>query len=738
LKPKKILSVFLILSFYVFSIPILKINITGNKNVSVDKILTLMKTKEGIEFDERVIKDDISNLIKTGYFKDVKYTLEKKETGIELNLEVKEKPVIEKIIFEGNRALKTKKLKEISELKEGDFFNEEKVVEGIEKIRNQYYKMGYHASEIDYEVEEKDGLCILKIQINEKGKGYVSEILFEGNNIFPDKRLKKLMKIKTRKMPFIRGTYKEDILEEDIKRIKDFYNENGFIEVKIEKEIEYKEKGIIIKIFVEEGKRYFVGEIKFEGELIFNEDILRNQVLLKRGDVFNVKKNEESLRNIYKIYSDKGYIKCNVEFIPEIRGDAVNITYLINPGAIYYTEEVKIKGNKITKDKVIRREIKLEPGDKITGDKIRKSFNNLRDTNYFENIRIYPEFVEEGKANVVVDVKEREKTGLFLIGGGYSSIEKFVGMVSIQQTNFDITNPPKFIGGGQKISLSFEIGTVAKNYMFSFTEPYLFDRPIYIGPDIYRLERNWDDWDTTSTGFDLRIGRKWENFNLGFKLLSENVNLYDIQIPSIISQEGKKRKNSITTYLTYSNLDSDMFPTKGDKVRLSLEYAGLGGDIDFTKTTLENNFYYPLKNFIFHSKTMVGYINKDYDEIPIYERFFGGGIGTVRGYVERSLGPKEIDSEGVVHYLGGKFIFAQNFEMMYPLYKDVLYGIGFFDIGNVDKDWSFSNLKKGIGAGIRVNIPFFNAPVEIYYGYALDAEEGEPKGRIHIGMSFGF
>ncbi|MGB9677044.1 MAG: outer membrane protein assembly factor BamA [Candidatus Ratteibacteria bacterium] len=738
MKPKKILSVFLILSFYVFSMPILKINITGNKNVSKDKILTLMKTKEGIEFDENVLKNDISSLIKTGYFKDVKYTTEKKEKGIDLNLEVKENPIIEKIIFDGNRAIKTKKLKEILEVKEGEFFNEEKIIEGIEKIRQQYYKMGYHGSEVNYEVEEREETCVLKIEIAEKGKGYVSEILFEGNNTFSDKRLKGLMKIKKRKTPFIKGTFKEDVLEDDIKRIKSFYNENGFIDVKVEKEIEYGEKGIIIKIFVNEGKRYFAGEINFEGELIFNEDILKNQVLLKRGDVFNVKKNEESMRNIYRLYSGNGYIKCNVEFIPEIRGDTINITYLINPGSIYTTEEVKIKGNKITKDKVIRREIKLEPGDKITEDKIIKSFNNLRDINYFEDIRIYPEFIEEGKANIIVDVKEREKTGLFLIGGGYSNTEKFIGMVSIQQTNFDITNPPKFVGGGQTLSLSFEIGTIAKNYIFSFTEPYLFDRPVYIGPDIYRLERKWDDWHTNNTGFDLRIGRKWENFNLGFKLLSEKVNLSDVKIPSIIPQEGEKRKNSITTSLTYSGLDSDRFPKKGDKAKLSLEYAGIGGDISFLKTTFENNFYYPFKNFIFHSKTLIGYINKDYNEIPIYERFFGGGIGTVRGYEERSLGPKETDPQGIVHYLGGKVIFAQNFEMMYPLYKDVLYGIVFFDIGNVYQDWSLSNLKKGIGAGIRVNVPFFGAPIEIYYGYGLDAEPGEPKSRIHIGMSLSF
>jgi outer membrane protein insertion porin family len=731
---KKLLSMFLILNFSLIASPILKINISGNKNVSTEKILSLIKTRQGNDFDENLIKKDIESLIKTGYFKEINYSVEKKTDGVELNIQIKENPLIEKIIFEGNKIFKTKKLKEFFGIKEGDILVEEKVIEGIDKIREQYYKKGFQTTELEHEIEERDGKCVLKVRIIERGRGYVKEILFNGNNSFKDKILKKIMKTKERKMPFIRGTYKEDVLNDDINRIKNFYNENGFIDAKVNKEIGYEKKGLIVKIFIEEGKKYFVGDVNLEGNLIFSKDEIKKNILIKKGDVFNTKKNEESIRNIYQLYSNNGYIKCNVDFLPEIKDQTINITYFINPGEIYYAEEIKIKGNRITKDKVIRREIQLEPGDKITQEKIKKSFNNLRDTNYFENIQIYPEIVEEGKANIIVDVKEREKTGLFLIGGGYSSIDKFIGMVSVQQINFDITNPPKFVGGGQNFSLSFELGTISKNYRFSFTEPYLFDKPIYFGPDIYRMRREWDEWTETSTGFDLRIGRRWEDFTLGFKILSENVKLEDIDIPSIKYQEGEKRKNSLTTYLTYSKLDSERFPSKGDRARISLEYAGIGGDIDFVKSILENNFYYPFKNFIFHSKTYIGYINKDLEDVPIYERFFGGGIGTVRGYKERSLGPKE---DG--YCVGGNYIFAQNFEMLYPLYKDILYGIGFFDIGNVYKEWEgLSDLKKGIGAGVRVNIPFLNAPVEIYYGYGIDAEKGESKNRIHVGMSFGF
>lgn len=265
--------VFLTLNFLIFASPqILKINISGNKNVSREKILSLMKTKEGNEFDENLIKKDIEQLIKTGYFRNIKYNVEKREEGVELNIEVEENPVIEKIVFKGNKIFKTKKLKEVFDVKEGEILNEEKVISGIEKIKELYYKKGFQTTEIDYEIEKDKDKCILNIEIIERGRGYVKKIIFSGNNSISDKKLKKIMKTKERKMPFIRGTFKKDTLEEDIKRIKEFYNDSGFIEAKVDYGIEYDGKGIILNISIDEGERYFVGEIKFEGDLIFKEE----------------------------------------------------------------------------------------------------------------------------------------------------------------------------------------------------------------------------------------------------------------------------------------------------------------------------------------------------------------------------------------------------------------------------------------------------------------------------------
>ncbi len=737
-----ILLLLSLLSFSVSSFSqsyIREIKLSGNKNISEEKIFSLIKTKIGSEFSEEGIRNDIKILSQTGYFKNVGYEYKQKEDGVYLKILLEENPSIREIYFSGNKVFKKKKLLEFLGINKGEVFNEVKLKEGIEQIRQNYIKKGVNLVEISYEIKQVDEKVDIHIEIDEKGgRNCIQDIVFIGNKSFSKKELSKCIKHKRRKMPIFRGTFKEDVLEKDIESIKKFYKKNGFLDVQIEgKIIPVRHSLIKIEFNIKEGERYYLGDIDFQGNLLFSKNKLFSVLSLKnKGDVFDEEKGQENIRNILDIYYNEGYIKASVTPIPTKQDKYINITYYIEPENVYHAEEIKVKGNTKTKDKVIRREVEIYPGDIITAKKIKESWENLRDLNYFDEINIFPEFTEKESANVVVDVKEKEKTGVFMLGGGYSSVDNVVGVISIQQNNFDIKNPPRFIGGGQRIALTAEIGTEAENFTLSFTEPYFLDKPIWLGPDIYRLTHEWDDYTIERTGGDLRVGRRWDKFSFGVKLLSEKADLSDVEIPSIKYQEGDLKKNSINFSFVYNNFDSKSSPTIGDKLDLAVEYAGgiLSGDIDFIKPTIENNYYHPLGRWIFHSRTYAGWLSEDIEDIPIYERFFGGGIGTVRGYDERTLSPK--DAQG--YYVGGKTLFAQNLEMIYPLYKDILKGVLFFDIGNVSNEWDFSELKKGVGGGIKVIIPFFNAPIEVYYGYALDADPGEDKGQIHIGMSFGF
>ncbi|MCM8820902.1 MAG: outer membrane protein assembly factor BamA [Candidatus Omnitrophica bacterium] len=719
------------------------IEVSGNKNVSKEKILILMKLKPGGQFNEGILREDIKKIAESGFFSSVSYEIGSSDKGIDVKIIVVENPVVKSIYFKGNNVFKTKDLIEYLGVNKGDILNEIKLISGVEKIKEKYREKQFYFVEVDYDTLEKEEGVILNVLINEQGRRYVSRIAFEGNKVFSDNRLRGLMKIKQRNIPFIRGSFKPDVFEKDIRTIENFYRENGFLNTKVKGtvSIDTKSKGLKIEISVEEGQKYYVGDIKFEGNFLADEKELRNKLSLKKkGDVFNRKLADENLRNLSVFYINRGYLKVKISEIP-ITGekpDIINIIYSIEPGDIYTAGEVIVRGNYKTKDKVIRREVKILPGDKITSEKLQKSFNNLFDLNYFDKINIYPEFTGENTADIVVDVEEKEKTGMFLIGGGYSSVEDVVGMISISQSNFDITNPPKFVGGGQSISLMMQLGTEVDSYKLSFTEPYFLDKPVWFGVDLYRMRRLFTDYTDKRTGGALRIGKRWEKSSLGFTGRIEEITLSDIDIPSITSQEGDYRKNSITGTFLYSALDRKRAPNRGIRSEVSLEYAGdtLGGDVNFLKPVLENDIYYPLGKWTFHSKTYAGAVEEigDTEEIPIYERFFGGGIGTVRGYKERSLGPKDGD-----YPLGGQAVFAQNFELIYPLYQDILKGVLFFDFGNVWEDWdSINELRKGVGAGIKVVIPFLNAPIEIYYGYALDRKEDEPETRWHIGMWFGF
>ena len=269
-----------------------------------------------------------------------------------------------------------------------------------------------------------------------------------------------------------------------------------------------------------------------------------------------------------------GFIATTIVPIPEKRGSAMHFTYRISPGEKFTIAEVRVVGNTVTKDKVIRREITLAPGDLFSGSKVQKSFNKLRDLDYFEKIDIYPKVSGDTTADLFVDVKEKERTGLFAFGGGYSSLEDIVAYLSIEQRNFDIGNWPSFRGAGQDLKLWFQFGETSTGFNLGFTEPWFLDRPISFGPDLFSFTYDWDEYEEKHTGGDLRLRRRWEDFSVGLKLRSEDVKLSDILIPEFANQAGKKRVNTVTLDYVYQGIDRIVLPTKGDRFSISLEYAG--------------------------------------------------------------------------------------------------------------------------------------------------------------------
>lgn len=740
-----LISLFFLNLTYASTSTVDSIIIKGNKTVSSTKISLMLRTKEGVPFDEQLWKKDIQGLMSTGFFSSVRYEIKQQEKGLEIILLIEEYPRIESIKFIGAKSLKKNELEKVIEIKKGDYCSETLVNSAIEKLKKTYEDKGiYYTSITTSTTPSTEDRVVLTFNIDEgEKKLYVEKILFSGNNAFNSNLLRKKMKIKQRKMPFIRGTFKPDILENDIERIKRFYNDNGYPECKIDRDVSIKDIWATVIIKIDEGEKYYFGSTEFSGSLIFTSEKLKKTIEYREGEGYSQTKMDKTLSNIFRLYADDGYINPEILPIPEIKDSRINYKIMINPRQQVHVNEINIKGNTITKDKVIRREMTINPGEVFSGTKVRKSFNNIADLQYFEEIDIVPEATDDERfVDLNVSVKERERTGLFTFGAGYSSVEKSVGFISIEQRNFDISNPPYFRGAGQSMKLEAMLGGITKHFILSFTEPYLFDRPISFGPDVFVTERSWDNYSEKHNGFDIRVGRRWENFSLGFKIMTDDVKLSDIKIPEFQNQAGSNRINSLTTSLAFQNLDRRIMPKNGDLAELSIEYAGgfLGSDIEYWKATFTNDYYRSFGKWVFHSKTYAGSVDKlgSTKDVPLYERFFGGGIGTVRGYKERELGQRSVNGKD---FLGGKSIFAQNLEMMYPLSgeNEILWAVVFFDAGNVwTEDFDFGDLKQSAGIGLRIKVPIMPVPIQIDYGWALNPDSWQDKGRLHIGFTLGF
>jgi len=724
--------------------PIVKVEIRGNARISEHRILLLLKSRPGADFSETVLRDDTRRLAESGLFSTVSSSFQRTEQGVVVRFTVVEQQVISSVSIKGLRRMKEKEARSLLGFAAGDTYDPARCAAGARALEDALQEKGLPLASVRSEASPaQDGLAVTVI-VEEGPKAGIIDISFEGVTAFSVSTLKKQMKTRERRALFFRGTLKKHVLEEDCAALQRFYRQRGYLDMQVTKtSITPQKKGVCITLTISEGPAYTLGKVTFTGSLLVPEDTLRGLLSLTReGTVFDGVAAEKDLAALRSFYFNRGHIRAIVEQIPSPgdRPDRINLTYSVAPGDVYTVGAVTIKGNTRTKDKVIRREVALSPGDIFSGAGLTKSFTNLRDLNYFEGISISPEATAEtGIADIAVTVQERERTGIMSFGGGYSSVDGPVGFFSIEQTNFDITNPWHFVGGGQNMKFWVQLGSEQTSYSLSFTEPYFRDRPVWLGVDLFKYKRDWTDYDEDRAGGGLRIGRRWDRWSLGFSPVLEEISITDVVPPSLTA--GTWREHSLTTRLGYRSLDSRRHPTEGWDTSLELKYAGglLAGDLDFVRLTLEADYYHRLtEKLVLHSHTLLGTATEmgDTPEVPFFEKFYGGGIGTVRGYKERTLGPRDPVTGSAI---GGNAIVAQNLELIYPLYEDILKGLVFFDIGNVWDSWSDrGEFKKGVGLGVRFAVPFLSLPIDIQYGFALDAEPGEDSRRLHIGMTFAF
>jgi outer membrane protein insertion porin family len=489
------------------------------------------------------------------------------------------------------------------------------------------------------------------------------------------------------------------------------------------------------------------------GNSIIADKELTKGFKMKTGQPYNPDNLRADVISIQSLYFDKGYMSCYVKPNTVLDKDkkSIDITYDIMEGNLCYINEVKITGNTKTKDVVVRRELRFYPGDRFDGEKMRKSKQRLYDLGFFDEVVFDTEPTQySDKRDVLVNVKEA-KTGEFSFGGGYSSVDRLVGFVEIMQRNFDIKNFPTFTGAGQNLKVRAEIGSIRRDYIISFTEPWIFGYPYLFGFDAFNYERKKESglgygYDEARTGGDLRFGKEFTDYDRAdviYKL--ERVKIQNIAsdaTSALKDEEGKNTISSMGLTLTRDTTDSKFNPIKGYILTGAGEDAGgiFGGDKDFYKLTgLIDYFFNYQERLVIECKIQAGWVDKydDSKSVPIYERFFAGGANTVRGYKERSIGPRDANTGDPI---GGGSTLIGNIEATYPIIKNFKLAI-FYDVGNVwekPDDIGNGDFKSAIGTGVRVKTPI--GPVKVDMGYPLGrAHPGDKKkARFHFSMTRGF
>jgi len=739
---------------------VLAIEITGNKFISSNTIISKMKTRVGSPYQENIISDDLKRLYLLGFFSDIKIDTEDYKDGLKVIITLTERPIIESIAFSGIRRLtmKDEKLKESLKSKETQYLDYPNLAEDVQTLKKMYEKIGYSQAIVEYKIELNNQTNKVKVQFNiQEGKRIrIKDIFVEGNKSYPTKRILKLIKNK-RAWFFNAGVFKEDVFREDIERIKSFYRREGFTDVIVDSQtrIDPKKSFLYITIKIQEGRKYLVGNVAILGNKNISEkDILSRLKECIPGKVFSQEALKQDVANIQGLYFDRGYILAQVQDTGSLNTQTsrIDILYTITENDIYYVDKIKIRGNVKTKDVVIRRELRIRPGDKFDGDKLRRSKERLQNLGFFEEISYDTEDTPAtDKKDLVVEVKE-SKTGAFSFGGGYSTVDKLVGFIEIEQKNFDWRNWPYFTGAGQDLKLRASLGTSIENFSLSFTEPWMFDYPISFGFDVYKNSRKRETdigygYDEDVTGGDIRFGKEISEYvraDLTYRFDSIDIsNISDNATNDLKSEKGTNDISSLKYGLTYDSRNNVFDTTKGDVLSGSLECAGgpFGGDKSYFKFVGRASHYIPLaRNSVLEIRGRVGLADTygNTDKIPIYERFFAGGAYTIRGYRERKVGPNDPVSKDP---LGGDAMFVGNLEYTYPLFSFLKTAL-FYDAGNV---WEKSSkigsggLKSSVGLGFRIKTPI--GPIMLDYGIPFNKEPGEDKksaGRFHFSMSHGF
>ena len=727
----------------------------GPPSISKARVVDNLATRIGAPYSERAAEADIRALYATGGVANVRIFAEPYADGVRVTVLLQGRPVIEEILIEGAEQIPLRRVRREVSSKVGEVLSEEKLEADRQKILKIYEDRNYSDVDVQYRIQEIAGTNQVRVifQITEGPRLVIRRINFFGNDSVRSRDLIKVMKTRARNiLSFFNksGRLLPAQMEEDRVAIRTLYQNRGFADAEVTdvQTVPLEGTGVELNITIVEGIQYRVNTVKLEGVNIVPPDEIKARLKMVDGSLFTPKGMGDDLKELRDFYGTRGYVDMLAvpEILPAGPG-SVDVTYRVDEGVQSYVNLINIQGNNRTKDRVIRRELAVKPGEIFDTTLVNVSRQRLENLNYFTRVEMSPaDTIVPGRKDLNVIVEEK-RTGSFNFGAGFSTIDSLVGFAELQQSNFDLFNWPSFVGGGQRFRIRGQYGLERKDFVVSLTEPWFLGYQLSVGVEGYYREANFlsDVYDQTNYGVVLQARKQlWRSLSGRVEYRIEGIRIFDVDEDDagqvIQDSAGNYTKSAFSGSLIWDTRDSLFLTRRGEVVELSSFISGgaLGGTVEDYGISLEASKYVLLPwDIIFLVKGELAVVDSygSSDEVPIFDRLYLGGSNNLRGFDYREVGPvDEFDNP-----IGGSSLGYITFEVTIPIISRVRAAI-FSDFGFVNPtayDFSTSNLNADIGVGLRLDLPI--GPIRVDYGYPIiyDSFNGPPgKFNFNIGYQF--
>lgn len=768
--------------------PISDVKVSGIQKTDETLIRNQIRSIKGTPYDPKTVEEDIRRITFLGRFKSVTaQVLPQPDNSVVLTFVLQEQALLADVRVAGNKQFSDQQIlgyegssgwvPGMVVLRAGDGADEFLIERGLQKIKAEYDKAGYFQAEVTIDKDALKDSNLLVFRVREGPLVAVRDIRFEGNKSFSAGQLDGQIKSETKAFIFRKGHLSREVLDGDVALLRNYYRDRGYLEAEVGRRIDISpnEKDAVVVFIIEEGPLYTVGSIVVrkwvtkdgrltltDEPLLFPKDQIMERLDLKVGDVYSADRVRKSQAAVVDLYGKLGHIEMRLrkadgsEGIDRIfyeKQPKVDVIIGIIEARPHFVGKIEIRGNELTKDNVILREIRIEPGRPFDKAGLELTQRRLRESPLFDaaNVTVLGDAEDEVR-DVLVDVKETPRPGTLSFGAAISSDAGVLGAVDLVQRNFDIADWPEdlneliagkaFRGAGQLFSLTLQPGNEFSTYSIRFREPYFLESPFFFDARVAFTSREREDWDEKRFGGGISIGQYFGDiWRAELTPRIQNVEIVDIEVDAPVDAfevEGNNQVSGLAFAVTRDTTNSRLFPTEGSLLQLGVEQVGLmGGDFDFTRLTAEYRKFWKVDEDFFGRATVVtlrieaGYILQE-DEAPLFERFYAGGHKTFRGFAFRGVGPRGVIAGGPKageigdDPVGGDWMFLMGAEYNWPIYQDVIRGVVFVDTGTVQDDIGFDEYRMSIGVGVRIKIPFLGqAPFAFDIAVPIMKEDGD-------------